>query len=219
MFVVARGGYRAAVVAAVAVLAACGARHETAAPTPVKGERYVMRLQTVPDLKPVAATVTSRDIAEARARIGGTIVKLNVKEGDLVRRGQVIAVVADDRIGLETQAYEAQVQAASAQNVNAQAELTRTRDLYAYGVYSKSRLDQVEAAAKAASGALSAARAQRAASAERGAQGAIIAPSDGRVLKADVPKGTVVVPGQSVATLTSGPLVLRVEFPRRTPPL
>jgi RND family efflux transporter MFP subunit len=214
MITLGKKGSRTALVAAVLALEACGAR-QAGAPTPVTaaGERYSVRLQSIPDLKPVAATITSRDIAEARSRIGGTIVRLGVKEGDLVQRGEVIAVVADSRIGLETQAYDAQVEAATAQNLSAQAELARTHDLYDHGVYAKARLDQVEAAAKAAAGALNAARSQRAASAERGAQGAIVAPSDGRVLKADVPAGSVVAPGQSVATLTSGPLVLRVEVP------
>jgi multidrug efflux pump subunit AcrA (membrane-fusion protein) len=58
-----------------------------------------------------------------------------------------------------------------------------------------------------------AARAQRAASAETGAEGAILAPADGRVLHADVPAGSVVSPGMSIATLTAGPPVVRIEVP------
>jgi len=195
-------------------LAACGAPTQPPAPpAPVAGERLVVRLTQAPEFKPMAATVTTRDQAEARARIGGTLVRLNVKAGDVVRRGQVIAVISDPRIGLETRAYDAQVGAAQAQNVNAQAELARTRDLYENGVYAKARLDQIEAQARSAAGALGAAVAQRGASAEMGAQGAVLAPADGRVLRADVPAGSVVMPGQSIATLTAGPAVLRIEAP------
>jgi RND family efflux transporter MFP subunit len=204
----------AAIGAGLALLAACAPRAEApAAPPPVAGERLVVQYVSAPELKPVAATITSRDQADARARIGGTLVRLTVKAGDLVRRGQVIAVVSDPRIGLETRAYDAQVAAAQAQSTAAAAELSRTQDLYDHGVYARARLDQVTAAAHSATGALDAARAQRAASAEMGAQGAILAPADGRVLKADVPAGSVVEPGQSVATLTAGPIVLRVEVP------
>jgi RND family efflux transporter MFP subunit len=212
---VTRGGRRAAsAVAALTLLAACGQRAEPSAPpAPVAGERFVVRPQSAPELKPVAATITSRDMSEARARIGGTLVRLTVRAGDFVRRGQVIGVVSDPRIGLETRAYDSQVAAAEAQSVSAEAELGRTQDLYDHGVYAKARLDQVAATARAASGALGAARAQRAASAELGAQGAIVAPADGRVLKADVPAGSVVEPGQSIATLTAGPTVLRIEAP------
>ena len=122
-----RNGWRAALaVAALSALAACS-QHQTAASAPgPAGERYIVRLRSVPELKPVAATITSRDMAEARARIAGTLVRLNVKEGDLVHRGEVIAVVADARIGFETEAYDAQIQSAAAQNLNAQAELART---------------------------------------------------------------------------------------------
>jgi RND family efflux transporter MFP subunit len=195
-------------------LSACGQPSQpTSPPPPVAGERYLVKLQPVPELKPVAATVTSRDSAEARARIGGTLIRLLVKEGDPVRRGQVIAVVSDPRIGLQTRAYDAQLASAQAQSANAAAELSRTEDLYQRGVYAKARLDQVQASAKSAAGALEAARAQRAASAELGAQGAILAPADGRVLLAPVPTGSVVEPGQSIATLTAGPMVVRIEAP------
>ena len=196
------------------LLCACGGKGEPpASPPPVAGERLVVRYQAVPDLKPVAATVASRDQAEARARIGGTLVRMNVRAGDMVRRGQLIAMVSDPKIGLETRAYAAQVSAAEAQSVRTAAELGRVQDLYDHGVYARARLDQASAAARAAQGELNAARAQRAASAQTSADGAILAPADGRVLSADTPAGSVVTPGQSIATITAGPTVLRVEAP------
>lgn len=203
------------VMAALALAAAgCGKQAPEAAPAqPARGELLVVRESMVPELKPVAAVVTTRDMAEARARIGGTLVRLNVREGDFVRRGQVIGVVSDSRLGFETRAYAAQASAAQAEAVRAQADLGRIRDLYQHGVYAKARLDQAEAAARAARGTLDAARAQTAASAALSGQGAIVAPADGRVLHAEVPAGSVVTPGMSIATLTAGPAVLRAEIP------
>ncbi|MFZ5718774.1 MAG: efflux RND transporter periplasmic adaptor subunit [Pseudomonadota bacterium] len=200
---------------AVLALAACGGdrRPEETASVQATGERLVVRESLVADLKPVAATVTTRDMGEARARIGGTLVRLAVREGDQVRKGQVIAVVSDPRLGFETGAYEAQVAAAAAEATRADAELKRIQTLYDQGVYAKARLEQAEAAARAARGALDAARAQRAAAAELVSQGAILAPTDGRVLRADVPAGSVVAPGQSVATITAGEPLLRLEIP------
>mgnify|MGYP001555321772 FL=1 len=45
----------------VLALGAChgGEPRSAVAPTPATGERYVVRLQDVPDLKPVSATVTT----------------------------------------------------------------------------------------------------------------------------------------------------------------
>ena len=196
-------------------LAACGPSTSTAPPAPMApaADRLQVRLQTVDDLKPVPATLTTRDMAEARARISGVLTRLLVKAGDQVRQGQLIAMVRDDRIALQTGAFDAQISATAAQAAAAQADLTRTRDLFDHGVYAQARLDQVEAQARSANGALAAARAQRAASAEQGAQGAVLAPASGRVLIADVPAGSVVMPGQSIARITAGPLVVRLELP------
>jgi RND family efflux transporter MFP subunit len=181
--------------------------------TPVAGERLVVRAAPTPDIKVVAATVGTRDMAEARARIGGTLESLTVREGDTVRKGQLIARVVDRRLNFEISAAGAQAAAAEAEANRAQAELARTKYLYDHGVYAKARLEQAEAAARSAQGLAAAARAQRSASAEMSGQGAILAPTDGRVLRADVPAGSVVGQGQSIATLTSGPPVLRLEIP------
>ena len=199
-----------------ALLGACGKDEASTKPAVVMApaaDRLTVRASVVDDLKPVPATLTTRDMAEARARIPGTISRLLVKEGDVVRQGQTIAIVHDERIGLQTGAYDAQVAAAAAQAAQAQADLARTQDLYDHGVYAKARLDQVQAAAKAASAGLAAARAQARASAELGVQGAVLAPTAGRVLTADVPVGSVVMPGQSIATITAGPPVVRITLP------
>lgn len=195
-------------------LASCGEK-EAAAPAAVaaRGERLKVMAAPLADMKPVAATVTTRNMADARARIGGTLVKLLVREGDMVRQGQLIATVKDERLGLETAAYNAQAIAAAAEAARAEADLGRTRTLYDQGIYAKARLDQVEAAAKAAQANLAAARAQSAASAELAGQGAILAPAAGRILKAEVPVGSVVAQGQAVATITAGELLLRIEIP------
>jgi RND family efflux transporter MFP subunit len=185
----------------------------TATPAAAEGARLTLRLQPVDDLKPVAASVVTRDMAQARARIGGTLTELKVREGDQVRKGQLIGRVSDQRLTLETTGYEAQAAAAAAEAARAAAELSRVQVLYDKGFYAKARLEQAQAAARAAEGMAAAARAQRAASAEMGSQGAILAPSSGRVIQADVPAGSVVAGGQSVATITSGEPLLRLDLP------
>lgn len=203
------------------LLSACGkdeASTKSAVVVAPMSDRLTVRASFVDDLKPAPATLTTRDMAEARARISGTITRLLVREGDVVRQGQTIAIIQDARIGLQTSAYDAQVAAAAAQAAQAQADLARTQDLYDHGVYAKARLDQVQAAAKAANAGLAAARAQARASAELGAQGAVLAPTAGRVLTADTPVGSVVMPGQSIATITAGPPVVRITLPEGEAP-
>lgn len=194
-------------------LSACGGEPEVAATVSARGERLVVTEALIDAVKPASAVVASRDLGEARARIPGTLTQLNVREGDTVRQGQVIGVVVDDRVGLETAAFGAQVAAAEAEAARARADLTRIQTLFDKGIYAQARLDQALAASRAADAQVRAARAVRSASAETGAQGRILAPTSGRVLSADVPAGSVVNAGQSVAVITAGPLVLRLELP------
>lgn len=194
-------------------LSACGPEPEVVATAPARGERLTVTEALIDAVKPASAVVASRDLGEARARIPGTLSQLNVREGDTVRQGQVIGMVTDNRVGLETAAYGAQVAAAEAEAARARADLSRIQTLFDRGIYAQARLDQALAASRAADAQVRAARAVRSASAETGAQGRILAPASGRVLAADVPAGSVVHAGQSVATITAGPLVLRLELP------
>jgi len=205
----------AAILAASLALGACGGRETPVTPRPSAEamERLTIRSAMIGDYKPVAATVTTRNMGEARARIGGTLVRLNVKEGDQVAEGAVIALVRDERLSHETRAFAAQVAAAEAEAARARADLLRFRTLFEKGFYSKAGLDQAQASAQASEASLQAARSQRAASAEMGAQGSILAPSTGRVLRADVPAGSVVAAGQSIVTVTSGEPLLRLDVP------
>lgn len=200
-------------VLASATVTACGEKtHQAANPRATQAAFTVVSAE-VDDLKPVAATLTSYKMAEASARLSGTLTALNVKEGDNVQKGQLIGWVQDTRIAPQTSAYAAAAAAADAQAVQAHAQYDRVKTLYDKGYYAKAALDQAEAAWKSADANTRAARAQTSANAAYGDQAAIYAPDTGTVLKADVPKGAVVMMGQSIATITSGAPVVRIEMP------
>ena len=202
-------------VAASMLLSACGAPdtgEQPSAKMPA-GERLTLAPTEISDMKAVGAEITTRDSAEALARIPGTLVSLTVREGDNVQKGQRIGMIVDSRLGYETSALGSQVAAARAEADRARADLARVRDLYENRVYAKARLDQAVAAARAADAQLAAARAQQGASASVAGQGAVLAPATGRVLRADIPAGSVVAPGMSVATITAGPPILRLDLP------
>jgi RND family efflux transporter MFP subunit len=196
-------------------LSGCGGapEREAAAASLPAGETLRLASSDIADMKAVGAEVATRDQAEVLARIPGILTTLSVRAGDTVQKGQRIGLIVDSRIGYETSAYGAQVAAAQAEAARAGADLARIRDLYANGVYAKARLDQAVAAARAADAQVAAARAQQGASASVAAQGALIAPASGRVLRADIPAGSPVAPGMSIATVTAGPPVLRLMLP------
>jgi len=202
-------------IAALLTLSACGPSDTAEQPSArlPAGERLTLIPTDIADMKAVGAEISTRDSAEALARIPGTLVSLTVREGDSVQKGQRIGMIVDSRIGYETSALGSQVAAAQAEADRAHAELARVRDLYENRVYAKARLDQAVAAARSADAQVAAARAQQSASASVAGQGAIVAPATGRVLRADIPAGSVVSPGMSVATITAGPPILRLDLP------
>lgn len=196
-------------------LAACGGSDTAEAPAKpaASGPALLVRQVDVPNWTAVSAEVATVDQAQVMARIPGILTSLTVKEGDYVQRGQAIGRVVDSQLGYQAGAYGAQAAAAQAQAAQAQAELSRTRYLYDNGVYAKARLEQAQAAAAAAQAQVRAARAQQSAVGAVAGQGALIAPASGRVLVADVPAGSAVAPGMVIATITSGPVVLRLDLP------
>ncbi len=178
-------------------------------------ETFAVKERTVPDYKAVAATFTTRDMGDARARIGGTLTELRVREGDNVKKDQVLAVVADDKIALEAQSRAAQAAAAKAEHERAAEELKRVKAVYEKGYYSKARLDQAVAAAKSAESAWKAAVAAQAVVTEQATQGKILAPAAGKIVRAQVPAGSVVMAGDIVVVVASNDQVVRVEIPER----
>jgi RND family efflux transporter MFP subunit len=205
-----------ALLPALLLLAACSGAEVAPAPheTPVPaGERLRLALVSVPDIAEVPATITTRDVAEARARIPGILTDLSVTEGDTVGAGQRIGTITDSRLTEEEAARAAAATAAEAEATRARADLDRIRFLHGEGVYAQARLDQAVAAANAATSLARAARAQTSAVAATAGQGAIIAPAAGRVLAADIPVGSAVSPGMVIATITAGPPVLRLDLP------
>lgn len=195
-------------------LGACGAEPAPppAAPAPA-GQQLRLAPSEIAELQPVSAAIASRDQVEVLARIPGILTGISVRAGDVVKQGQQIGMVVDSRLGPETQASAAQVAAAAAVAARANADLARIRDLYGHSVYARARLDQAVAEASAADAQLAAARAREAAGHSAQGQGALVAPASGRVLRADIPAGAPVLPGMSVATLTAGPVLLRLMLP------
>lgn len=195
-------------------LAACSDGEETAqAIKAPAGPRHVVAAVDTIDWQDVSAEIATVDQAQVMARIPGILTSLSVREGDMVTKGQVIGRVVDSQLGYQAGAYGAQAAAAQAQAAQAQAELSRVRFLHQNGVYAKARLEQAEAAASAAAAQVRAAQAQQAAVGAVAGQGAVIAPTSGRVLRADVPAGAPVAPGMAIAVITAGPTVVRLEMP------
>lgn len=178
-------------------------------------DEYTAKLGQVEDLKAVFATVESVRVAAARTRIGGTISELLVTEGTSVERGQQIALVTDPKLRLQIEALESRIQSLEAQRANAKAAFERVRELWQSGTVAKARYDEAETNLSVADRQLAAMRSERDVVAQQRAEGAVLAPSEGRVLKVNVTRGTNVQAGDVVATLTAEAYILRMQLPER----
>jgi RND family efflux transporter MFP subunit len=178
-------------------------------------ESLTVTQQSVADEKAVFATVESISVVPARGRIGGTVVQLKVREGDRVTAGQAIAAIGDDKLALQMKSLDAQIEALQAQANQAQIDFTRTEGLVERGTLPRVKLDEQRTALNVAENGLRAKTAERAVINQQLSEGQVLAPSDGRVLKKLVTVGSVVLPGDAIATVAQQNFKLRLRVPER----
>ena len=176
---------------------------------------FTVEPQKVADEKAVFATVESANIVPARARIGGTVAELSVKEGDEVTQNQVVAIVGDEKLVLQMKSLDAQIAGLEAQLSQAQTDLKRAEDLFSKGTIPRTRLDEARTAFNVATNAQRAKVAERSVLEQQLSEGKVLAPTAGRVLKVPVTTGAVILPGEAVASIAEKNFVLRLRVPER----
>jgi RND family efflux transporter MFP subunit len=142
------------------------------------------------------------DSVQVRARVSGYLQNVNFKEGELVKKGQVLFEI-DPRL------FEAQVASSRAQVASAEATLKRARsDNARYqelaaktpGAVSKQDVDKFQAAADQASADLQAAQAALAQNQLNLGWTKVTAPVDGRISRYFVTVGNLITQDQTVLT-------------------
>ena len=142
------------------------------------------------------------------AQTGGRIASLQVKAGDRVRAGQLLATIDDRETQTGLERSQAQVSQTEAELRNARSQAERLRNLRQQGFVSQAALDTAETQLQAAQ----AARRQADAGARQStlAQGytQVTAPYDGWVQQTLSQAGDLAVPGKPILSLYA-PLPLR----------
>jgi len=184
-------------------------------PPPEPPRAFVVAQSEVADEKSVFATVESTNVVPARARIGGTVVELKIRQGDRVARGEVLAIVADQKLAIQLDAFMAQSKSADDQLAAAMLEFDRAQHLVGTGVVSKSQLDQARAAYDAAANNAKSIAAQEGVVQQQVSEGRVLAPIAGRIIAVPVTSGSVLMPGETVATVAEQNFVLRLSIPER----
>lgn len=198
-----------------ALLALAAATAATAAEPEKPVDVFRVEARELEDLKSVYATVRSTDRVEARVRTPGTVATLKVDEGSEVETGQVIAIIADQKLALRLKALDAQIKGLQAEIDNSKTEVARGEELLKRGVTPKARLDEQRTTLEVLQNRLKSADAERSVVTKQVEEGEVLAPAKGRVLAVPVTPGSVVMPGESIATIAANDYVLRLELPER----
>lgn len=184
--------------------------HALAADHLVKVERL-----EVQDRKAVIATVEPVHELLARSRLGGTIASVLVKEGDSVAAGDRLALIADEKLSLQMQAIESRMQAQKAELDKAEIDYKRAKQLRSTGAVSQARLDDATTQLNVARRNYQAIGSDRDVIIQQTKEGAVLAPGAGRVLTVPVAVGSVVMSGETIATLAEDNYILRLQLPER----
>lgn len=137
-------------------------------------------------------------------KVGGTINRLNVKDGDQIRAGQLIAVLDDTDYNLQLDQTKANLTQAEVQMQNAKSTYDRMSKLYETGSVSVNDYEQAKTTYESANAGVSSARKQVQLAEQRVNYTRLRAPIAGRVANLNAEINENIMPGFTIITLTSG---------------
>jgi multidrug efflux system membrane fusion protein len=124
-----------------------GGRGAEAGPVAVTTAPVV--LKSVPIELSVIGTAQAYSTVDIRAQTTGELTSVNFKEGDDVRKGQVLFTLDKRPLEAALQQAEANLKRDQAQAANARAQVTRYQDLLKRGIATREQVDQINTNAAA----------------------------------------------------------------------
>ena len=205
-------------IAALAALAGCSAsRNLAAVPAETVSGLHTIQLReaAVPDLLQATGTVRSWRTAPLAAQVMATVVAVNVREGDQIRRGQLLIATDGSQLLASTnrsqaaqQASEHEIAAAQSDLDLARANFKRLQYLYDKDIISAREYDQAKAQLQSSTARLDLARANHEQATATLSQDKILlsytrilAPFDGVVTGRHVDPGALATPGMPLLTV------------------
>lgn len=192
--------------AALALMAGAGCHADVPYEKPVTPIAVAVVTEATPDgTSRYSATVDAGTRVDVAFRIGGYVRSLGqiddgaarrpLREGDHVRRGQVLAVIDQADASERTQQLRAQVEEATAAAAQAERTLARATQLYEKDALTRPDFEAAQTAAQAARARVAAASAGVRQSEAVRADTTLVAPMNGVVLSKNVSVGSLATPG------------------------
>jgi RND family efflux transporter MFP subunit len=166
-----------------------------------------------------AGVIRARIESALGFRVGGKIAERLVDPGQTVRRGQALMRLDPSDLALDATAQTANVAAARAKSLQADADLRRLAGLVEQGAIAAQTFDQAKADADTANAQLATAEAQAKVARNARNYAVLTADADGVVQDILAEPGQVVAAGQSVVKLAhAGPREAAVDLPETVRP-
>ncbi len=207
--------HKAVAAFALLALAACGEKEAPAQKPALTVSVTTAVMQPLARKVDASGTVTAWEEVPVAAETGGlTAVSVLVDEGAVARPGQTLVKLNDALLAAQLRQQDAQVASARATLAQADANLSRARELRSRGYLAQAGLDARVAEQGTAAAGLAAAQASRAETATRLDQTNIRAPVGGLIISRSVVKGQIVQPGTELFRLVrDGRLELDAQVP------
>jgi RND family efflux transporter MFP subunit len=170
-------------------------------PAPAVGATFQAAVRELPQTYAAEGVVEAVRQATLGAQVAGRIVELNVKAGDPVRAGQVLARIDARTADQAVAASLSQVAEAEANLANARRKHERNRELLAQKFVSQAAVDQSDAEYKSAQAQLAAVKANAGQAVAAQSFNTIAAPYAGVVGATHAELGDMAQPGRALLTV------------------
>lgn len=173
----------------------------TASPQLQNVQTITIEPYTYTDRLWLPANLIAKQNTQVASRILANVTSVNVRAGDMVQAGDVIAELDNQDLKAQVRQIEAQVEAVSAQLTQASLQLKRNKALREQGLISVNDLDSVQSTFDQLRATKLSYEQQRDQANVTLAYSKIIAPIAGKVVDRMVEPGDLVNPGQAVVAL------------------
>ena len=140
-------------------------------------------------------TVSANQSVNIGAEVGGKVAEIRVDVGDLVREGDVLARLDDERLRIARNLARAEVNIAAANLEDAKSDVRRQEDLFNDGIISETVIEDAKLEVSTNKGKLEMAKAKLAAAERNLADATVVSPIDGEITRRHVDMGELIQPG------------------------
>jgi RND family efflux transporter MFP subunit len=183
-----------------AALSACGGGDKATAPPPPAVTVAAPLVREVVDWDDYVGRFEAIESVEVKPRVSGYLQAVHFRDGDYVRRGQILFTIDQRPARAQLDLARAQLARAEATLVNARTELARSRTLAADRAASVEEVEQRTAALRAGQAEVAAARANVRAQGLTLDFTSVVAPISGRISDRRVDPGNAVTADETVLT-------------------